>query len=161
MASSGPGLPAPARPYSDSDADPRPINTDAGAVPAVIAGIAGIAVIATVIAPPADQRTSGTRTIAAGDRFGQIRLRQRGANSGCCTRRHSLGAADRRKGQRRRDRRRRSGRQNRFSHDIPPSGIRSAQKPAAGAIQLERPWFVPLARNQVWPSSLPLAWLTS
>src|SRR5947207_15639281 len=99
MASSGPGLPAPARPYSDSDADPRPINTDAGAVSAVIAGIpaviAGIPVIAAVIASPADQRTSGARTIAAGDRFGQIRLRDRGTNSCSTPRRHGPAATDR------------------------------------------------------------------
>src|SRR5260370_10469155 len=88
MASFRLASPAPARPYSDSDADPRPINADSGAVPAVIAGIpaviagiAGIPVIAAVIAPPADQCTTGTRTIAADDRFGQIRLRERGANS--------------------------------------------------------------------------------
>jgi hypothetical protein len=132
--------PAPARPYSDSDADPRAVNPNSGSISAVITGIPPVvarpvaaAVIAPVIASSTDQPASDTRSPAA-DRFNGAGLRDRGVNSGCSARRHSLSAADRQKGCCR-DRHRSSRRQYQFSHSISPSQRCGPQSQAA--------WLVP------------------
>src|SRR5215471_18536100 len=111
--------PTPARPYSDPDANPRPVNSNSGSViSAVISGIAVVrrvaAVIAAVITSPTDQRASDTPSPAP-DRFNGAGLLDCGANCRRSTQCHSLSAANRQKGCCR-DRDRSSSRQNQFSH---------------------------------------------